>query len=358
MSDIKTSTKYKDSEDMERFERCKIMLFTHTDLDGVGCDITLRTMLSYNDDIVTKFCDYNNVNDKILEFIKSDEIKKYSKDDWIMITDISVSKELAEKLDNINKNQVNILLLDHHETALWLNKYSWAMVKTEDNINNNIEKTCGTRMVFDYAIPFSKSHLSSFQSIHETNKKIYLLEHFVEIVRKYDTWLWNTKYNDEIPKKYNDLLYILGRNKFYGNIRNKIEYGKDMKMHLSKQDNLLLELEEEKIKRYVDKKEKSIIKVSEFSHKFGVIFCENYVSQVGNTLSERNPDLDFIMMINLDDMKVNLRTTRKDVKVNDFAKQFGGGGHPRAAGFTLSKLSSSSKLLKTIFDQINAIKKI
>ena len=49
------------------------------------------------------------------------------------------------------------------------------------------------------------------EDLHETK----CIVDFVETVRRYDTWEWETKYKDNIPKLYNDLLKILGKEKIY-----------------------------------------------------------------------------------------------------------------------------------------------
>ena len=48
----------------------KIKLFTHSDLDGVGCAILMKNVYR-NDKIDIEYCDYGNVNDKIKEFLNS-----------------------------------------------------------------------------------------------------------------------------------------------------------------------------------------------------------------------------------------------------------------------------------------------
>jgi oligoribonuclease NrnB/cAMP/cGMP phosphodiesterase (DHH superfamily) len=95
-------------------------LFTHTDLDGIGCSILGKIYYGTNN-INVEYCEYNNINEKVLEC----DFERYEK---IFITDLSVNDEVAEKIDKLN-GKFN--LIDHHETALWLNKYDWAQVKTK-----------------------------------------------------------------------------------------------------------------------------------------------------------------------------------------------------------------------------------
>ncbi len=111
-----------------------IKLFTHTDLDGVGCAVLAK--LAFKDEVDIEYCNYDEINEKVLEYINQNDNKIP-----IYITDISVKEELAKLLDK----RGNVQLLDHHPTALELNKYSWCRVMVEDLSGL---KTSGTKMFY------------------------------------------------------------------------------------------------------------------------------------------------------------------------------------------------------------------
>lgn len=71
-----------------------------------------------------KYCDYHNIDQKVLEFINNNRFKEY---DLILVTDISVNKDIAEKINEIQSTSTWVLI-DHHATAKWLNIYKWAIV--------------------------------------------------------------------------------------------------------------------------------------------------------------------------------------------------------------------------------------
>ena len=56
-----------------------IKLFTHTDLDGVSCEILGR--IAFGEDIDVVRCGYGNINDKVEEFINGKK-KKDDKNDF------------------------------------------------------------------------------------------------------------------------------------------------------------------------------------------------------------------------------------------------------------------------------------
>jgi len=314
----------------------KVKLFTHTDLDGVGCAILAKNEAFADVDI--EYCDYNNVNEKIKTFIENNEWVRY---DFVYITDISINEEVAELISNTQpdcftngfKLAEMFQLLDHHPTALYLNKYYWCKVSIEENG----EKTSGTRMFYDYLIENEYIDKSS-----PWNKSLFT---FVEIVKRYDTWLWKEKYNDDTPKKWNDLLYIYGRNRFVEKVCEKLDNNTTL---LDMTDIILLELNQEKIDRYIDSKQKQIIEKDILGYRAGIIFAEQYHSEVGNTLAINNPHLDFIVLID-PSYSVSYRTV-KDIDLGkDIAKVYGGGGHPKAAGSPISD-EIKNKIIDIMFN--------
>ena len=311
-----------------------IKLFTHTDLDGVSCGIVLKALehvYECDKSCDIEYCDYDDVNEKIQSFIND---KSYEKYDNIYITDISINKETAELIDETVSEK--IILLDHHTTALWLNQYKWANV-TEKIIN---EPTCGSHLLF--------LHLCNQRRILNTSIVNTLLN-FVNDVREYDTWLWHTKYKHDrlIPKLWNDLFLILGRESFIEKALNKI---KNNALVLTDSDYKLLHIEHRRIQRYIDEKSKELIVKKIMDYNVGIVFAEQYVSELGNTLSENNPDLDFIMIIN-PSKSVSYRTSRNDIHLgNDVASLFGGGGHAQSAGSPIGD-DTKIKILELILEQ-------
>ena len=77
-------------------------LFTHDDLDGVGCAIVAR--LAFPDDLVVRYCSYKSINSEINFFL--DQLQEPVK---IIISDISVNEETATRLDGYD-----VAMYDHH----------------------------------------------------------------------------------------------------------------------------------------------------------------------------------------------------------------------------------------------------
>lgn len=307
----------------------RIKIFSHNDLDGYACSI-LAQLVAGRENVHADYCGYYNINRKIKEFIEG---KLYQFYDYIFITDISISDEVAEIINNDPVLRSMIRLLDHHPTAIELNKYEWCTVQIEDDI----EKVCGTRLLYDYFIN------------HSMYEKRLAVEIFVETVKRYDTWLWADKYNDLRAKQLNDLFRIYGPERFEEEYYKRLT--SDVFSMITERDKFLLELENEKIQKYIDKKNKFIYKktliINSKKFRAGIVVADDYLSELGNELSERNPDLDFIAIVSGLNT-VSYRTVKKDIDLGkEVAFYYGGGGHPKSAGSQISY-----ELRKQILDSI------
>ena len=80
--------------------------------------------------------------------------------------------------------------------------------------------------------------------------------------------------------------------------------------------------------------------------RYSLIFNERYKSELGNTLSIKNPELDFIIMINLSG-GISFRTN-KDIDLSEIAESLGGGGHKKACGAPIPN-EYKEKLINEIF---------
>ena len=153
-----------------------IKLITHSDLDGIGCEILFRYvegMFDNNIDVV--IAEYNDVNEVVENALNGLENGKYTE---LFITDLSINNELAKR---IRDNNMNVKLLDHHPSAEFLNKYKFANVIIESGRG----KECSTSLLASYY----------YQYLQHVNIEIVK---FIELVRQYDTWEWKDKYNNII----------------------------------------------------------------------------------------------------------------------------------------------------------------
>ena len=295
-----------------------IKLYTHSDLDAAGCIILFK---AFFDDKVDISINGNpqKLSKQILEDF--DTLKDYR---HIYITDISVSADVAEKLD-VYKDKLT--LLDHHKTALHLNDYSWANVRF---LEDELGKPCGTSMVFDY--------LLTKEFIREDFTLLFHLELLVNGIREFDTWEF-TKTDNDMSKQLNDLLKLYGMKYFTEKYISMFsdDFDEDKNYSIFNDiDKKLLAIEAEKIENYIKHKSETIIKKDLFGYKAGIVFSELYTSEMGNKLNLDYPKLDFIMIINTSNSTCSLRTIN-DIDLSEIAKKLCGGGHPKASGFPINQ---------------------
>lgn len=300
----------------------KVKLITHTDLDGVGCEIVGR--LAFYDIDVTH-ADYWNVNDIVKEFITSGEYLEY---DRVFITDISVNEEV-EELINTHLDLANKLaLIDHHQTAEWLRTNPWAFVEVAGKNGKN----SGTNLFFEFL-----NDMGMFRGM----RGYMALMIFVEKVRRYDTWEWKEIYDDIEAGELNQLLYLIGRKKFADQYVNRLNtspmfshFGVRWREMFSETDKVIIAMDNDNKDSYIIRKQKQMKVVNFLGNRVGVVFAEQYISELGNRLSEMNQDLKYIAIVDMGSKKVSLRTIHETINLGkDVAKLFGGGGHPKASGF-------------------------
>jgi uncharacterized protein len=310
-------------------KRMKAKLFTHTDLDGVGCAIVFRSLFPDSEGhiIDVSYYNYDKIDSKVQNFVNSKASKDY---DYIFITDISVNEETAVILEDVHNSLQGpfVQLLDHHDTAKSLNEYDWAYVDSQLwGVPGH--KSSGTSLVID----FFERQRPGFQ-----REISHGLAHFAETVRKYDTWEWTTHYNEILPKELNDYLYMVGREEFAQLMLATIPSNeKDKEVYFDVKARALLDQKQKEIKAYIEKKDKQI-DIRETKHGLmGLVFAEQHVSELGNELCKKHEDLAFVTIVDVGERKVSFRTIRDDIHLGEMAKELGGGGHPKAAGAEFSE---------------------
>lgn len=304
----------------------KVKLFTHNDLDGIGCEILGR--LAFEDIDVTIVKNPKDASEKVTEFMDKDEYTNYDK---VFITDISVDEDTADYIDGSHERASKFVLLDHHGTAEFLNEYSWASVRTHGDMG----REAGTNMFFDYL---------AMNGLFKQQRYIDALTIFVEKIRRYDCWEWKELYSDFEARDLNNLLYLIGHKEFVKQYIYRLRTlpfltigGGSWHEMFDKADNVIIKMDNDKKEAYIDRKEKQMKTFKYSKGRFGLVFSEQYTSELGNDLSSRHPELDFVALVDMGSNKVSLRTIHGNIDLGkDVAKLFGGGGHPKASGFEFS----------------------
>ena len=306
----------------------RVLLLTHKpDIDGVAPVILSKFVFSELDYILLETFETNSI---ILEFVNDQVFDNYDK---VYITDLSIDKDICEM---INLNQIlrnKIKIFDHHHTHLFVNEYDFG---TSIDIDSQGTRQSGTSLYYQHLL----------EMYDNTELKKESIMQFVELVRQYDTWEWFEKKNID-AKKLTDLFEIFGGDYFIKYFYKFLKTNDSF--YYTEKNKYLLEVEQERIKRYIEEKSYSIIPIVLCNYNVGLVFSENYRSELGSALAIKfKQEYDFIILINLD-RSVSYRGV-KNIDLGGISKIFGGNGHVNSSSSPLSK-SIQNKVIQSIFKE-------
>lgn len=300
------------------------LLLTHiADMDGISPIILMNIC---NFDFQYECFDVKQLDKFIEDRIDSDYFDKYEE---IIITDLSIRDELASKINK--KYSSKFKLFDHHETAKYLNKYSYAFVKEE--INGF--KECATTLFYKYLID-----TYDLEILKKDNVILY-----VELVRENDTYDF-TELREE-SDNLNNIYNFFGNDEFIDTMSERLKLNSDF--FFSDIELKILRILNENKKKYLEsQKDKVIIKKID-GYRIGFVYAEQYRSELGDYLGKIYYDeVDFIGIINFN-RHISFRGVKDDIKINEFAEIYDGGGHPKACAMPL-KDEIKDKIIEEIFN--------
>ncbi|WP_174733097.1 DHH family phosphoesterase [Mesobacillus harenae] len=291
-------------------------LYSHNDLDGIGCGIVAR--LAFGDQLEVRYNSVMGLDYQIEKYFE--RVNEKSKaEDVLLITDLSINEENAKRLDEYVNTGGKARLIDHHKTAVHFNQHSWGFVKLSDEDNR---LTSATSLLYEYLTQ---------QGLMEPSSA---LGEFVELVRQYDTWEWDQN-NNVRAKQLNDLFFMLSIDDFEERMTKRIQ--SKSQFEFDDFEKKLLEMEDDKIERYIRRKNREIVQTFIGDYCAGIVHAESYHSELGNELGKGNPHLDYIAILNMGGKKISFRTIHDHVDVSAVAGEFGGGGHAKASGCSMGK---------------------
>ena len=297
-------------------------LLSHNDLDGVGCGILAK--LAFGKQVKVRYNSIASLNREVEWFLENDD-----KNTFLFITDLSVNDENERKLNDFYQSDGRVQLLDHHKTALHFNEYEWGHVVVEDEEG---KLTSATSLFYEHLV--SNQLLKPSEAIAE----------FVELVRQYDTWEWEKNENAH-AQRLNALFYLITIEEFEEKMLSRLMT--DDHFRFDEFENKILDMEENKIERYIRRKRRELIQTQVGNYLAGIVYAESYHSELGNELGKEYPHLDYIAILNIGGKRLGFRTVHDHVDVSEVAGTFGGGGHAKASGSSLTKEAYAQFVLET-----------
>ena len=305
----------------------KTLILSHkADIDGLSPVIFLKLI---RDDLDVLLLNANDINPKVTEMIR---IKSYLKYDEIFITDLTLDKDTCELIMNTGHSD-KFHSFDHHAINLVSNNYPFgvAVSKNEDGVNE-----CATSLFYKYL-------LKLYPETFDTKG----LSDYTELVRQNDTWDWAREGGNKDANKLNDLHSILGRDEYIETYLNFFKSNKEF--FFTDNQKYLLEVEEKRVKRYLEESEKTMFHATLCGHPCGIVFAEQHRSLLGNYLAEKYAYcIDFVLMINMQ-QGLSFRCNKDNINVGQIAQIYGGGGHVKASGAPMDN-SLKREVIQLILD--------
>lgn len=314
--------------------------FSHTDLDGVVSSIiATKYYMLKGYSVTTEHCNYDNINNKIIEYLNSYE---YNPNTIIFITDISCSYDVALKLDNLSNK---VILIDHHQTALEdLSKkeegktdFKWSYIKEGDS---------ASLLTYKYFLKLCElnNDIDTYNKIKEYEKLVYLTDLWDTKSRLSDEYIKNRDKINRLNTLFNALGISSFKARFLLNPSIEFTIEEDIKV-----DTLL------KIKDNVCKYTKVyVLPYNKNGYKFlyGLAFSNLYKSDIAEYHFNLNKDLAIMFILDFNSCSCSLRRNGlhplcEEIDLSKIAEQFDGGGHPFAAGFSF-EIKDYDKVMKRI----------
>lgn len=311
--------------------------FTHTDLDGVGCAVLIHLFARQNDaSIAVEYCDRGknmNIDDRVNRFLDSlDMAHQFNvmlpSKRYVIISDISINDQTAARLNSYRSDKFEILMVDHHPPAAFVQLCPWAVVNTDETI-------CATSLLYEALQPEGRF-------VDHRLKGNWAIDAFVRDVQSYDTWAF-----DEGDNAYymNILLGSVGQESFQTIASSWLVDSKPFFLEYTPYWDVVTKVSAER-KAYCRRKLSGVQRLEWQGYRLGVVFGEKCISQLADTILEACSDIDICAVILPG--SVSLRTKKSDINLGEIAARMGGGGHQKAAAYMIDK--PNEDMIRTIMN--------
>lgn len=311
----------------------KVILFTHDDMDGRGCDIIFRLAQhalgrDEESDFEVVVCHNSSVDEQVrctMEYAKSNA------DTEVIFSDICAHRDVIDELlqSAADGKIKSVMVYDHHKTNEWVKDVipDAAIVP----VNDLGKMESGTSLIYQ----------GMSDTITSAGYDIQFIGNFVDRIRSYDTYEWKST-NDVDAKKLDMLFYLVGGDFFVQKYYNRIVSNDPDKSLITENDLVFVNCKYEAELNAIAKITiDDMIITTIHGYKVALLLksVPANMSEVGYSFLKRNPDIDvFIAFTLTNGGTFQIRTQREDLDVGAvFALPLGGGGHPKASGAQLSR---------------------
>ena len=295
------------------------VLFTHNDLDGIGCRVLFELSDFYDPaTTIIKHSTYKSLKWDIVDVLNDGHVAPHLTTFWF--TDICPDQEMIKYL--VNGSKFPVRLFDHHVTAKEVAEMIPGAVVQDGLVDGHLQS--GTSLLHRYLI--DANAYKSYSAMNGT------LEQFVEQIRCYDTYEWKAE-NIVEPKMLNMLLYSTSQEAFIEEMKRRIREDSGtltglewfLQGKMAKEASICAEFE-----RF------DLIQVGPYTGAYIDNPMNCNISELAHSIQLRHPEIDLIVGFSFSQGgKLEIRTIKDNVDVSEVAKKLGGGGHVKASGVVL-----------------------
>jgi oligoribonuclease NrnB/cAMP/cGMP phosphodiesterase (DHH superfamily) len=273
-------------------------LITHKScMDGSGCASVFIAAGGNPNNVI-----YSNPDHEQMDALIESLLEKHGAKQELYIADISISRKLAERIDQYRHN---IKLFDHHPTASGLAEFDWCVISYE---------ACGTRLLYDYLCEINKS------------EKMFHYNHLAWTIDDRDRWI------NKMPEslRLEELHETIGQEMFVD------RFSHNPSTVLTMNENFLLSVFNQRKENYILEK-KQQLKIVEKTinnqkYRIAYVLSSQYVNELCKAIYE-DKDLCVDVVVTLSGRKISMRASPKcNLDVSSVVLRHGGGGHKKAAG--------------------------
>ncbi len=280
------------------------VLLTHTDLDGAGCGVLYAAAGPADGRI--ELIENGAIDERVATLLAT-------RPDEVVVADHGLSEAAAGAVDDYVAGGGRFALLDHHKSSLPLAGRPWATIDMDHS---------ATGLLFE--------HLGAPPAHAE----------FARLVEDHDLW----RHADPRSAQLAALLGMIGHERF------RQRFTGDPAMEFREGELLVLEVEAGRRADYLKRTLDQAVVRQVGGGRWAICFAEQYQSDLAEALMQAL-EVDATAIVNPSRRTVSMRGRGVDVSVT--AERFGGGGHARAAAFSL-RGHRPEELLDRFVDQLAA----
>ena len=300
------------------------IIFSHNDLDGVGVvAVCLDWCKLHSIKHEYYMCGYNNIDSTVVQVLSAYDPAEGRVPRYILIGDISVSRDTARLLQSYYEAGTRIVLRDHHVSASWLNMYDWAAVYERDGYGT---PRCGTYWMYNELYPGT------------------VWKPFIDTVNAWDTWTWKQD-NNIAARRLNALYSVLGASQFLEYMNRQVADARASRSTLrlfSDTAQAIVDTEQAITMKMARACEHSMyladLTYREHTYTTGIVYANRAISDIAEYILSGHPEIDILMLVSMPS-SISLRCTHDlEVPLAEIARALTGqgGGHPQSAGAVIN----------------------